>query len=130
MLDYLHKDFVKAYYYTTLGTENNIVNNETVNGCTYVTVTEFCGTTVVGLLYRVYNPSTKSYNYVLHVGTSTQYDWLDTEEEEFENAHINALTNPQVTYNIGEDCSAFDWELFSRVLVSTQPKKMLSKTAV
>ena len=87
------------------------MNREIVNGREVDVRGQVCATTLIGLLYRVYDPSVESYKYILHVGVANQgnADAVVDVDEEYEEAYINALMNPQIQYVIGDDYTSFDW---------------------
>lgn len=122
MRDYLRKDVLKTLTATNADERREHIAQECVNGHK-VTVEGTCAaTTLVGLMYRVYDQSVKSYNYILHVGITTQNKEVECMENEYEKAYYNAVTDPQVVYNIGEDLYGFNWNDFSSAIIKIQPK--------
>ena len=123
-LDFLRKDLVETFYFTNVNDNRTYVNREIVNGREVDVRGQVCATTLIGLLYRVYDPSVESYKYILHVGVANQgnADAVVDVDEEYEEAYINALMNPQIQYVIGDDYTSFDWKVFSLAILSTQPK--------
>ena len=126
-LDFLRKDLVETFYFTNVNDNRTYVNREIVNGREVDVRGQVCATTLIGLLYRVYDPSVESYKYILHVGVANQgnADAVVDVDEEYEEAYINALMNPQSQYVIGDDYTAFDWKVFSLAILSTQPKRFV-----
>ena len=126
-LDFLRKDLVETFYFTNVNDNRTYVNREIVNGREVDVRGQVCATTLIGLLYRVYDPSVESYKYILHVGVANQgnADAVVDVDEEYEEAYINALMNPQIQYVIGDDYTSFDWEVFSLSILSTQPKRFV-----
>lgn len=126
-LDFLRKDLVETFYFTNADDSRTYVNREIVNGREVDVRGQVCATTLIGLLYRVYDPSVKSYKYVLHVGVANQdsADAVVDTEEEYEKAYANALMNPQIQYMIGDDYTLFDWKVFSLAVLSAQPKRLV-----
>ena len=126
-LDFLRKDLVETFYFTNVNDNRTYVNREIVNGREVDVRGQVCATTLIGLLYRVYDPSVESYKYILHVGVANQgnADAVVDVDEEYEEAYINALMNPQIQYVIGDDYTAFDWKVFSLAILSTQPKRFV-----
>ena len=126
-LDFLRKDLIETFYFTNINDDRQCVNREIVNGREVDVRGQVCATTLIGLLYRVYDPSIKSYKYILHVGVANQgnADAVVDENEEYEEAYLNALLQPQIQYVIGEDYASFNWEAFSLVIMSTQPKRFV-----
>ncbi len=123
MRDYLRKDILKTLTATNADESRVSITRECVNGYHKVPVENIYGaTTLVGLMYRVYDPSVKSYNYILHVGITTQNKEVECMENEYEKAYYNAVTDPQVVYNIGEDLYGFNWNDFSSAIIKIQPK--------
>ena len=123
-LDFLRKDLVETFYFTNVNDNRTYVNREIVNGREVDVRGQVCATTLIGLLYRVYDPSVESYKYILHVGVANQgnADAVVDVDEEYEEAYINALMNPQIQYVIGDDYTSFEWSVFSSAILSTQPK--------
>ena len=126
-LDFLRKDLVETFYFTNVNDNCTYVNREIVNGREVDVRGQVCATTLIGLLYRVYDPSVESYKYILHVGVANQgnADAVVDVDEEYEEAYINALMNPQIQYVIGDDYTSFDWKVFSLSILSTQPKRFV-----
>lgn len=126
-LDFLRKDLVETFYFTNVNDNRTYVNREIVNGREVDVRGQVCATTLIGLLYRVYDPSVESYKYILHVGVANQgnADAVVDVDEEYEEAYINALMNPQIQYVIGDDYTSFDWKVFSLAILSTQPKRFV-----
>ena len=126
-LDFLRKDLVETFYFTNVNDNRTYVNREIVNGREVDVRGQVCATTLIGLLYRVYDPSVESYKYILHVGVANQgnADAVVDVAEEYEEAYINALMNPQIQYVIGDDYTSFDWKVFSLAILSTQPKRFV-----
>ena len=126
-LDFLRKDLVETFYFTNVNDNRTYVNREIVNGREVDVRGQVCATTLIGLLYRVYDPSVESYKYILHVGVANQgnADAVVDVDEEYEEAYINALMNPQIQYVIGDDYASFDWKVFSLAILSTQPKRFV-----
>lgn len=126
-LDFLRKDLVETFYFTNVNDNRKYVNREIVNGREVDVRGQVCATTLIGLLYRVYDPSVESYKYILHVGVANQgnADAVVDVDEEYEEAYTNALMNPQIQYVIGDDYTSFDWKVFSLAILSTQPKRFV-----
>lgn len=126
-LDFLRKDLVETFYFTNVDDNCTYANREIVNGREVDVRGQVCATTLIGLLYRVYDPSVESYKYILHVGVANQgnADAVVDVDEEYEEAYINALMNPQIQYVIGDDYTSFDWKVFSLAILSTQPKRFV-----
>ena len=126
-LDFLRKDLVETFYFTNVNDNRTYVNREIVNGREVDVRGQVCSTTLIGLLYRVYDPSVESYKYILHVGVANQgnANTVVDVDEEYEEAYTNALMNPQIQYVIGDDYTSFDWKVFSSAILSTQPKRFV-----
>lgn len=120
MRDYLRKDVLK-----TLTATDMDERRESVNGPTGFKLV-YAATTLVGLMYRVYDPSVKSFNYIVHVGITTQNGDGENMDDEYEKAYYNAVTDPQVTFNLGTDPNSFNWDEFSHTIIKSQPKKWIS----
>ena len=59
-LDFLRKDLVETFYFTNVNDNRTYVNREIVNGREVDVRGQVCATTLIGLLYRVYDPSVES----------------------------------------------------------------------
>lgn len=95
-LDYLRKELVTTYHWSNVLSDRNCLSKETVNGRTIYVEGEVCAKTIIGLLYKVYSPGKKHFNYVLHVGVAHQGNMnqhVDIDEE-YERAYVEALMNP------------------------------------
>lgn len=129
-LDFLRKDLIETFYYTNMFEDRSTEIKEVVNGREVVIKGQACATTLIGLLYHVYDPSVKSYKYILHIGVAHQNpaDKYPDVDEEYEKAYENALAKPVMQYVIGEDRSAFDQQAFlyiTGMIKATQPKELV-----
>ena len=129
-LDFLRKDLIETFYYTNMFEDRSTEIKEVVNGREIMIKGQACATTLIGLLYHVYDPSVKSYKYILHIGVAHQnpVDKYPDVDEEYEKAYENALANPVMQYVIGEDRSAFDQQAFlyiTGMIKATQPKELV-----
>ena len=70
-LDFLRKDLIETFYYTNMFEDRSTESKEVVNGREIMIKGQACATTLIGLLYHVYDPSVKSYKYILHIGVAS-----------------------------------------------------------
>lgn len=129
-LDFLRKDLIETFYYTNMFEDRSTEIKEVINGREVMIKGQACTTTLIGLLYHVYDPSVKSYKYILHVGVAHQNptNRIPNVDVEYERAYENALTKPVIQYVIGDDRSAFDQQSFlyiAGMIKSTQSKKLI-----
>lgn len=126
-LDFLRKELVKTFYFTNANDERYGVNRERINGRVITFEGQLCATTLIGLLYLVYDPSVESYKYILHVGVANQQseDAKVDENEEYEKAYVNALTDPHVQFVIGDEYDQFNWQSFAETIANSQPKELV-----
>lgn len=122
-LDFLHKDLIGTYHYSNANNDRFCVKYETVNGRRINIEGEYCATTFVGLLYRVYDASSESYKNIMHVGIAHQDKTSSVvyTDEEYEKAYENALMDPQIIYYIDDDYIEFDWGKFTKAVLLSQP---------
>ena len=125
MRDYLRKDVLKTLTASDIDERRECITHECVNGHKVTVEGTYAATTLVGLLYRVYDPSVKIYNYIIHVGITTQDGDVECMDDEYEKAYYNAVTDPVVTFNLGVEPYNFDWDSFSSVIIQSQPKKFV-----
>ena len=72
MLDFFTKDLVGTYVYTNVASDRTFKKNELVNGHPAIICYQKPMTVMIGLMYKVWDPSVKSLKYVLHVGKGEQ----------------------------------------------------------
>ena len=109
MIDWLDKELVGIYYYSNVNENRKTTKSVRINGRLYDKHGTDCAVTVVGLLYKVYDPSINHNKYAILVGTARQnpYDTvIDVEtgvEIATENAMINPVMNAEYNEEVNED---------------------------
>jgi len=99
MLDWSNKELIEIYYYSNINQNRECTKSEIINGRLYDKHGVDCATTVVALLYKVYDPSNKQYRNAILVGIARQNpgDLYLTYDEGIEIATENAMINPIMT---------------------------------
>ena len=101
MLDFLRKDVVADWTSTNFAMNRNFEEKVLVNGHPATILRTKPAAVVVGTVYRVYDPSVKSYKFVLHAGYAELSVYENTSsspvETLYEEAQLNKLMNPVIT---------------------------------
>ena len=100
MLDFLRKEQVGEFMYTNAGTNRNFEKKVLVNGHRAVVTYAKPLAEMVGIMYKVWDPSVKSFKYVLNIGIGEQ-DVNDnigfSMDALSEEASVNARISPVIT---------------------------------
>lgn len=135
--DFLRKDLLYTYYFNNVDSDRSCTKHEVVNGRNVTVHGTDCATAIIGLLYRVYDPSVESYLIVLHIGVARQGNaYLDvTEEQLYEKAYERALINPDAAIVVGtaeEVCgdghatpASHIWDSLVEVYANSRPVKFV-----
>ena len=108
MKDFLRKECVKTFSFTTANKNRNQMTETIINGRKYLKMGEAQAVTIVGNVYKIYNEEAHRYEYWLYAGMSKQnpIDIKNDKEIGYEEAQLNALNNPfwtmKVTKEFGE----------------------------
>jgi hypothetical protein len=104
MIDYSTKVVEKVYSFSNMSDgSREDYQNQLINGRHYVKFGIKQAVTLVGVLYKVYDPSVKLYKHVLHVGVAKQHpsDIVVSKQLGMETAHENALISPACVMEVG-----------------------------
>lgn len=129
-MDFLTKEWVRTFSYTTINKNREGFKEVVINGRKWFKHGLYQSVTLVGILYRVYDPSVKSFKMVLHVGTAVQHpsDIVISRPLAYETAETNALMNPQWTMEVGENFDKYSWYAMAEAYVNAMDLKFI-KTA-
>lgn len=104
-MDFLTKDLVRTFVYTTMNDCRCMDRNVVVNGRTYVKLGQAQAVTMVGNLYKCWDPIVKSYKYMLMVGVAKQHpcDLNITKKEGYAIANENAYASPSIVMEVSKE---------------------------
>ncbi len=114
-MDFLRKDLVRTFAYTTMNEYRGMERQVVVNGRTYVKLGQAQAVTLVGNLYKCWDPIVKSYKYVLMVGVAKQHpcDLKITKQEGYAIANENAYASPSIVMEVAKDFNREKFEYIS-----------------
>lgn len=120
-MDFLTKELVDTFTFSTINVDRSGAYDVNINGRTYTKYGTYQAVTLVGNLYKVFDPSTNNYKKVLLVGMSKQHpcDTKISKETAYEIANENAQINPVITMQVGEFFKNYDFRNFCRDYVMT-----------
>lgn len=122
------KELVRTYSYNDIFTNRADERTSVIKGRTVIELGTRTAASFVGNLYRVFEPSVKSYKYMLLVGVARQspkWDMPIDEAHAEEVAALNAFTKPIMTLVVDEP---FDDDYFIDlciVLTEIMPTKFI-----
>jgi hypothetical protein len=99
------KELVRTYSYNDIFTNRADERTSVIKGRTVIELGTRTAASFVGNLYRVFEPSVKSYKYMLLVGVARQspnWDMPIDEAQAEEVAALNAFTEPIMTLVVDE----------------------------
>lgn len=99
------KELVRTYSYNDIFTNRADERTSVIKGRTVIELGTRTAASFVGNLYRVFEPSVKSYKYMLLVGVARQspkWDMPIDEAQAEEVAALNAFTKPIMTLVVDE----------------------------
>ena len=107
----MRKDLIRTFSYTNMNDYRGMETKVVVNGRTYVKLGQAQAVTMVGNLYKCWDPSVESYKYMLMVGVAKQHpcDLKITKQEGYAIANENAYASPSIVMEVTKD---FDKEKF------------------
>lgn len=116
--DFLSKELVNTYAYTTATKDRDVCTYVSINGRNYAKFGTLQAVTFVGNLYKVdsYKKNSKDFNkYVLMVGLSKQHpcDTKVNKQEGYEAASIRAIDDPIIIMNVE---GKFDKHRFNNIV--------------
>lgn len=120
-MNILTKETLKTYSYTTANGNREGSTLVKINGRDYVKFGTFQAVTLVGDLCEVYDADVKRSKTMLFVGVSRQHprDIKIDKELAYETAHLNALFNPQMIIEVGEEFTQYNFREFAKNYVDT-----------
>lgn len=107
--DYLNKEEVKSFLYTTASEDRQGSKIECINGRMYEKYGTYQAVTFVGKVYRVLNKEKGRHEYVLHIGLSKQHpdEGRINKQEGVEIAVENCLIDPFAIINLEKNTIKF-----------------------
>lgn len=108
--DYLNKEEVKSFVYSTISENRQSTKNECINGRWYTKYGTLQALTFAGRLYKVFNFEKNKHEYVLHVGMSKQHpnDSHINKQLAIEVAFDNCLMSPIIEMAFETEYIPFD----------------------
>lgn len=120
-MNILTKEILKTYSYTTSNGNRESSALVRINGRDYIKFGTLQAVTLVGDLCEVYDADVKRNKTVLFVGVARQHprDIKIDKELAYETAHLNALFNPQMIIEVGENFTQYNFREFAKNYVDT-----------
>jgi hypothetical protein len=127
MLDYTNKEFVRSFTISNFKDDREISKEQVVNGRIYLAIGKKCATTVVIDLWKVFDPSVKSYKYVYLGGVAHQHpnDYAVKYQEGVEIAHERAMVEPSIVFETKEHMDFTRVEAIGRIYIASVPEQLL-----
>lgn len=129
MLDFLHKELVRKFHYTTSNEDRSCEKEVIINGRPYTKYGVACAVNAIALEYKVPVQGVKQFKYVINVGIARQHpaDVLD-QSIGTEVAMENALANPVMTITYDKRPDDESVYLMMGAYISQIPEKMVKTT--
>lgn len=126
-MDFLTKDLVRTFSYTTMNECRGIERQMVVNGRTYVKFGQAQAVTLVGNLYKCWDPIVESYKYMLMVGVAKQHpcDLNITKREGYAIANENAHISPSMIVEVNKDFNKEKFQFLSMCYIETMHLNMV-----
>jgi hypothetical protein len=131
--NFLHKEFIRSFFYDNKRTDREFEKEEIINGRTYYKLCVATVTTLVGNLYKVYDSSDKRFKYCLIVGMARQHpnDNHVTREEGIEKASENALISPSIVMEFDHEISWPEFRDFAQLYIETiEPRAIKTREEI
>lgn len=131
--DFLRKELVRTYNYSTANFDRSGYIDYVENGRKYTKYGTWQAITYIGLLYKVYDTKQKMYKYVLHVGMSKQHpnDTRTNKDIAYEIAYENALIEPTITITWDQKPTSYDcMNIITSHLSNVKLKMMKTKEEI
>lgn len=114
-MDFLTKDLVKTFSYSTANNYRNYEKRMVVNGRTYYKIGQLQAVTMVGNLYKCYDPNVESFKYMLMIGVAKQHprDLKITKQEGLEIANEKAYSCPSIVMEVPSDFTKEQFQMFA-----------------
>lgn len=116
--DFLTKDVVETFYWSTASKDRSGAIQYSENGRTYAKFGTYQAFTFAGIVYKVFDKKANSYKYVMVIGLSKQHpcDVKIDKRLAYEIAYMNALDDPITTvvspagkFNKGDFMTFVEW---------------------
>lgn len=116
--DFLTKDVVDTFYWSTASKDRSGAIQYSENGRTYAKFGTYQAFTFAGIVYKVFDKNANSYKYVMVIGVSKQHpcDVKIDKRLAYEIAYENALDDPITTvvspagkFNKGDFMTFVEW---------------------
>lgn len=131
-MDFLTKELIGVYSYTNMNEDRDSVKRVVIKGRTWYKTGTVTATTVVSLLYSIYNPSVKRNEYVVLMGVARQNPG-DTNLDKnlgYEIAMENALMSPVAKIKFASEIMSTEViEDFMRQYVNSLPVHFIKTRA-
>jgi len=117
----LTKEILDTYTFTTSNSDREGIKSVKYNGREYAKFGTFQAVTLVGDLCRVYDYGVKRSKKVLFVGVARQHprDRKIDKEYAYEVAHTNAMLNPCMVIEVGDNFTRFNFRQFAKNYIDT-----------
>lgn len=119
-MNFLTKELVDTFSWIYWGKEN--VKSVRINGRLYYKTGRETSAIYVGNLYKVYDPSVKSFKYVMMIGAAIQHpcDSKINKEDGYEIANEHAMTEPIMTITLNHKIDNEDFLRFVKSYEATR----------
>ena len=126
-MDFLTKDLVKTFSYSSANNYGSYEKRVVVNGRTYYKTGQLQTVTMVGNLYKCYDPNVESFKYMLMVGVAKQHprDLKITKQEGLEIANEKAYACPSIVMEVPSDFTKEQFQMFADCYVEFAMRKHL-----
>ena len=126
-MDFLTKDLVKTFSYSSANNYGSYEKRVVVNGRTYYKTGQLQTVTMVGNLYKCYDPNVESFKYMLMVGVAKQHprDLKITKHEGLEIANEKAYSCPSIVMEVPSDFTKEQFEMFADCYIEFAMRKHL-----
>ena len=120
-MNILTKEIIKTYSYTTSNGDREGQKLVRILGRDYVKFGTYQAVTLVGDLCEVYDADVKRSKTVLFVGVAKQHptDIKIDKELAYETAHMNAMFNPAMIIEVGEEFTQYNFREFAKNYIDT-----------
>lgn len=126
-MDFLTKDLVKTFSYSTMNEWRNMEKQMVVNGRTYVKFGQAQVVTLVGNLYKCWDPIVESYKNVLMVGVAKQHpcDLKITKRDGYEVANEKAYASPSIVMEVDHGFNKEKFNVIAMCYIETMNLSMV-----
>lgn len=126
-MDFLTKDLVKSFSFSTANNWGTYEKRMVVNGRTYYKMGQYQAVTMVGNLYKCFDPNVESFKYMLMVGVAKQHprDLKITKQEGLEVANEKAYACPSIVMEVSSDFTKEQFQMFAECYIDFAMRKHL-----